>query len=575
MSWNSLPAELRAQIVGHFELPRPELGSRLPSREYLNRRATLWNLCLTCRSAAVEAQSWLYRTIILFLDFRKVKPSSLGCDQTTSPASSSILFVLNGVTGKPSDNLVPLLRTLAHNPALRLHIKYLACALPISGGILRARHESPSDRELQRATWTSWLSHNDGFSHLPEFARRVLDIAELPAPRPIMPHTRRLGLEGSDDIEDGIDTIAEKTLAALFCLLPEVDTLLIEGVDKWPCDVTPMILEELLKDEATASAVLPKLATLQIQLHNVSRDSRNPERPMVSFDAIYALLNLPTLRHIETWHVDGFQSFFDVYSSRPDHNESRTRVNLRQWLPKIESLSLSSVNHHCSDFYAACRVATNLRRLALDAVGMHRGHSESHSPPHLEALSSALLLRAETLEELRLAGFERHALKHLSWSYRLTCLPSMTKLRILTLDVFMLFGPSGQIDRLWLPDLLPPNLERLDLCDRWSDADADYGDFLRLHPELYVDALARQLLDLAAAVQPRRREEQEKGRLSRLRAVHLRPGPRCARHRWLQALQLRHVEQAFDRAGVSFTYVLAKEECHLVCPSLIESAIDL
>lgn len=395
-----------------------------------------------------------------------------------------------------------------------------------------------------------WLNHHQDFFHMPDFERRILDIAELSAPGLVRERTWRLGLQGSDNLEDGAVTIAEKILAALFCLLPEVDTFLIEGVDKWPCDVTHIILEKLLSNEATASSVLPKLGILQLQLHDVPQDRQNRRWPMVSFDAVYALLNLPTLRHIETWHDDGFQSFFDFQRSRYEHNELRPRINHRQWLPKIETLSLSSANYHCSYFYAACEMAPNLRHLYLNAISMDSGHSDSHF--HSEAtLNAALLLRAQTLVELHLAGFERHAYKHLSAPDRLTCFPSMIKLLSLTIDVFMLFGPPEQFKHLFLPALLPPNLERLDLCDKWSRF-AGFGDWALLHPEPYLEVLVRQLEQLAEAVRPQGADQES--RLSRLRSVSLRAGPKSAQHRWLQAWKLLQLEQMFDQVGIVFQH---------------------
>lgn len=308
-----------------------------------------------------------------------------------------------------------------------------------------------------------------------------------------------------------------------------------------------------MRNEATASAVLPKLATLQTQLHNVSRDKRSQSWPVASFDAIHELLSLPMLRHIETRHDVGHQSFFDFQGSRYEHNEIRPRFNLLQWLPKIGSMSLSSANYHCGYFYAACEMATNFRRLELDTVGIDSGHSSSHF--HSDAtLDSALLPRAEMLEELRLAGFERHAFKQLSASHRLTRFPSIAKLRILTLDVFLLFGPWEQIDRLSLPDLLPPNLELLDPCDARTGAYADFGDFLFIQPQRYLDVLVRQPSEPAAAVQERRKDQ--KGWLSRLRGMRLWAGSRCVRYWWLQVWQLRQVEEALDHSGVLFTHVL-------------------
>ncbi|KAK8091321.1 hypothetical protein PG994_000826 [Apiospora phragmitis] len=492
MSWHSLPAELKLEIVRHFELPRLELGARLPSQEFLANRSVLRNLCLTGRSADAVARPWLYRSIILFTDFKELDESSgngsnAPLDDAKLPESDHPLV--------GTYTMVRLLRTLTHHPPLRLHIKYMACPLSVSG--------LPNDRfpgiQLDRYTQpisATWKSHAHEFSDTSGVERKVLNIAGL--------HTPPLDSgEGSDEIiahdlrKREYARVPQKLLGALLCLLPEVNAVLLEEHHFWPCKVVNMILWECLRNHATVWTVLPKLATLQLQVQEIPRGLSS-----VSFDTVGALLKLPTLRHIETLRDDGFQSLFQVNSSA-SHIEG---VNLPTWMSQIETLDLSSVNYHCAYFYAACEMATSLRRLSLDATRMHDGHSRSsYVSPHSEAtLDTALLLRAETLEELRLASFELHSYLHIGSSSLLTCLPSMVKLRVLSIDNCSLFGPAQQIEHLSLPDLLPPNLERLDLCDCFPKMERDFSfdNFMLTGQESYFDASVRQFKQLAEAVGP-------------------------------------------------------------------------
>ncbi|KAK7957330.1 uncharacterized protein PG986_006552 [Apiospora aurea] len=286
---------------------------------------------------------------------------------------------------------------------------------------------------------------------------------------------------------------------------------------------------------------------------------------MVSFDTVCALLNVPTLRHVETWCDDGFQSFFDRFREREPQQlaEPRPRINHLEWLPKIESLTLSSANYHCGYFYAACEMATNLRRLSLDAVRMDHDH-RTFDPHSHATLNTALRLRADTLEELRLDGFAHHPVRHLSTSTHendtlgLDCLRHMPKLRFLSVDIQLLFGSSEQLQYISLPSVLPPNLERLDLRDAWSQFQHSMTEIFRRYPEYYAEAMVVQFQKLAEEIRPR-----QAGRpLSRLRSVHLRPdAPRMRREaryneasRWLDEEQLGAIKQVLGRVGVIFTY---------------------
>ncbi|KAK8058857.1 hypothetical protein PG994_009305 [Apiospora phragmitis] len=226
--------------------------------------------------------------------------------------------------------------------------------------------------------------------------------------------------------------------------------------------------------------------------------------------------------------------------------------------PSLRRLTrhLSSPNYHCKHFHAFCELATNLRRLSSGAGRIDCSDSSAYT--HSEAtLDAALRLHADTLEELHLAGFGRHFYTHIGAANRLACLPTMTSLRRLSIDIFMLFGPSEQIRHLSLRDLLTPNLEQLDLCDTWNTAYADFGDSLLPHPERYLDVLIRQFQHLAEAVRPpeekKQQQDQELQGLLSLRSVHLRSEPKCTRY-WLMESQLLQIEQMLDRVGVVFTH---------------------
>ncbi|KAK8050879.1 glycoside hydrolase family 3 protein, partial [Apiospora rasikravindrae] len=567
MSWKLLPAELRWKIISHFELPRLELGRRLPSPEFLDKQAVLWSLCLACRSAAVEARALLYRTIIIFMDDEEVANivSSSSRPTDLTPEQHDRLCV-------HTYRMVRLLRTLTQNPGLRRYIKYLACPLSVGGvphlypGYLypgSIKHKC-SINMINSSGWP----YADDFSDTTGFERQVLDMAGLPIP-PRSSNSRHPNQATTEDSSKG-------------ALSRPLEDKVTQASDQQPCTVVHDILGQYLSNGATVSAVLPKLTTLQLQVHEPPRNIQRRTQElsprevmdeaclgpsMVSFDTVCALLTLPTLRHVETWCDDGFQSFFDRHRDREPQQlaEPRPRISHREWLPKIESLTLSSAFHHCGYFYAACEMATNLRRLDLDPVRMEQRHrvSEFHSDATLNA---ALRLRADTLEELRLDGFAHHPIKHLGASTHefdtlgLDCFRHMPKLRFLSLDIQLLFGSSKQVQYISLPSVLPPNLERLDLRDAWSQFHQNRPDLFRHDPDKYAEALVMQFQNLAEMVRPRQAQQP----LSRLHGVHLRPDAPRMRQRvgcnipctWLDDEQLGTIKHVLGQAGVTFTYDL-------------------
>ncbi|KAK8079408.1 Glycoside hydrolase family 3 [Apiospora hydei] len=502
MSWNLLPAELRWQIVSYFELPRLELGGRMPSQEVVDNRAVLCSICRACRCAP-EAWALLYRNIVIYTDDEEVA--------SIAPFSS-----------RPTNRLP-------------------------RGQYGRLR--------IQRVAHGTAAPNTDA------------------QPGLATPHQ-----------VPGLPPVPGRGAAS--------------GNEQKPCIVVHNILRQYLSNAATSSSVLPKLTTLQLQVHEVPRPQlkrfqdltsreiereRSTRRSMVSFDTVCALLTLPTLRHVETWRDDGFESFFDRRDAREPQQQlaqPRPRISHRDWLPQMESLTLSSANFHCGYFYAACEMATNLRHLSLDAIRIEQGHqnSELHS---YASLDSALQLRADTLEELCLDGFAHHPIQHLGGGggpasngvkrpRGLDCLRHMPKLRSLRVDMQLLFGVSSQVPHVEQPSLLPPNpelpsllpqnLERLDLRDAWYQFSHDVPELFREDPDQYVEALVEQFQNLAEVVGPQEAQRP----LSRLRRVHLRPDAerirreaRYIEYHWLDAEQLGMIEKVLGQVGVVFTYELA------------------
>lgn len=545
MSWKHLPAELRAQVISYLELPRVDRDQLWPSQEFVDKQSALRNLCLTSRSTAVEARIWLYRTIILFIDgddvdFSMSSPSMKVFRHAHEFASPKVPFA-------HPDSMVQLIRTLTHNPHLRTYIKYVAC--PFSKSEIPPSSYTDQLEEDTKRMCTSWVRHAHEFSDTTGLERQILEMSGHAIP----PTNKRLN-NPDETIKGGIwdltgkVEVVQRLVAVLLCLLPEVDTLLLQACDYRPSRITHQILEKYMNNKATSSLVMPKLATLQLQVHQL-RWKRINDLEKTSFDAVYALLDLPTLRHIETWQDDGFNSFFAARGADPvDH------IGL-QWLPKIETLSLTSAVYDCNNFFAAIRWATSLRRLTMDVYGMEISHPWYSRQPSLD---EALLVHAGMLEELYLGTFSK-AYKHISEARCLSCLPHMTKLRVLSVEMSMMFGPFEKLTRLSLPDLLPPNLEQLYLVDAWLEADGEYGRYT--YPtrqiERHLEALVCQFEQLADEVRTPR-EQQQQQQLSKLRRVHLRPGQLCTRGRWLQEGRLRHIERTLREVGVEFTYFLPR-----------------
>ncbi|KAK7998325.1 hypothetical protein PG989_006365 [Apiospora arundinis] len=554
MSWDHLPAELRSEIVSYLELPQVDRDCLWAPQEFLDNRYALRNLCLASRSTAAEARQWLYRSIILYIDGDDVDFS------ISSPALKVDRHV--NVSEMPKhpyagpDSIVQLIRTLINNPHLRTYIKYVACPFSLSD-IPPPSYTEQLEFDMKMMC-SSWKRHAHEFTDTSGVERRILDMAGLSVPP--------LGHE------DEMDEVPQRLIAVLLCLLPEVDTLLLQSCDRRPNEVTNRIITQCLKDEKIAFSVLPKLTTLDFRVHQL-RWKRRRELETIPFDTVYALLHLPTLRHIATWQDDGFASFFEIHIPQQngvaafvdshgvqDNVIHRPRHSHREWLPKIETMSLTTAGYHCSYFYAACEMATSLRRLTLDVIDVNRG-GHFKSKFHSDAtLNTALLLRAETLEELRLERFDRHS-KHISASGQLTCLPSMAKLRTLKIEMHMLFESFEQARQLALPDLLPPNLERLELGDVWCHALNDLrGHVTPMGIDWYPEALAGQLQRLAEAVRPARKDQ--RSRLPKLRSVHLWPHHWCLRGRWLLEEQLHDIEQLLREVGVVFTYVVPLYDGH-------------
>ncbi|KAK8011579.1 hypothetical protein PG990_010544 [Apiospora arundinis] len=544
MSWDHLPTELRSEIVSYLELPRVDRDCLWAPQEFLDNRSALRNLCLASRSTAAEARPWLYRRIILYIDGDDVDFS------ISSPALKVDRHVnmseLPKVPYAGPDSMVQLIRTLIHNPHLRTYIKYVACPFSLSD-IPPSSYTEQLEFDMKMMC-SSWKRHAHEFTDTSGVERRILDMAGLSVPLLNTPSCDRAEEVGENDgmpleHEDKMEEVPQRLISVLLCLLPEVDTLLLQSCDRRPSEVTNRIITQCLKDEKIASSVLPKLTTLDLRVHQL-RWKRMRERDAIPFDAVYALLHLPTLRHIATWQDDGFASFFEIH--RPQQNGvaafidsygvldnvmQRPRNSHREWLPKIETMSLTTAGYHCSYFYAACEMSTSLRRLTLDVIDVNRGghfKSEFHSDA---TLNTSLLLRAETLEELRLGHFSyKH--NHIGGSGQLTHLPSMKKLHTLNIEMHMLFGPYERIQQLSLPDLLPPNLERLELGDVWSHGFNDpRGHMDPLSIDWYPEALAGQLKKLAEAARPTRGDQ--RSMLPKLCSVHLRPHHLCLRSRWL------------------------------------------
>lgn len=429
MASSSLPPELWDAIVHCLQLPPLRLGDTKPNDSYHSNQAALRNLCLASRQLQTIARRVLYHSVILY--------------DSASPA------------------LYLLVRTLATKRELATFVRNLAVV-------------TPDPNLLEKTLYCELLRRCLGAS-VPIDARAIF---QAPPDEPGFFHTSGLSLTSlSPDI-------FERLLGSLLCLLPNVQRLLIELpplYHEWN------VVEEVMQYQILARVLaggsssrdalpLPNLTTLQVQAHPRT-NGNGLYLDSVNMRACPILLDLPSIRTLDTYHTDGEDWLMDY-----------THGN---WLAKLRKMRLYT-GMHMRKLERVLQSASNLDKLELmlDCC-------EEESFDDFGDLNQALATRADTLQDLfiSLQGAAGYT-PILGHEIRLGCLPLMHKLRILHTETNLLFYKKSRMkaDELDLHMILPPNLQELRLEECWYISDEDSDD---MGLEEYIGLLLSQFKTLA------------------------------------------------------------------------------
>lgn len=426
-----LPLEVWRAIAMHFRLGPMRLGDYKPDPEFLERRKCLYRLCLTSQALLAAARPFLYETVVLYVE--------------TAPGTQGI--------APGAESLAQLLRTLAAQPALRPHVKHLACAMPIGP---RALQFDPHDRNASlEAVVYSWLSTCHDFQDLSAAdARLFRAVCLLPVPEPLLRLAGRAfplaGPAAGWWLE--YETTAQQLFTALICMTPNLTSLLLEGSR---CRRMEECLARLRRN--LGCDVLARLETLRIQ----AGEGRTYFLSFHTMDDVVQgfLQALPSVRRLDLWRA--------WLPSR--HPADQPRYG---WLKQLDELHL----HMYPEPTPVCemiRHVSPLKSLALDFLDHISAVPVASPLPSAGTTGDALFLHKTSLTQLRITGNMAYA-SACGSSIHLWCLDQLTRLRYLVVDLSILCGlpPVGSsvdgftghsLDHTYasLFDSLPRSLESL------------------------------------------------------------------------------------------------------------------
>ncbi|KAI0387958.1 hypothetical protein F5Y04DRAFT_241386 [Hypomontagnella monticulosa] len=135
------------------------------------------------------------------------------------------------------------------------------------------------------------------------------------------------------------------------------------------------------------------------------------------------------------------------------------------WASRLRELRLISCVD-AKDMFRICKGAVRLRNLSL--IMTKPSDIFRPLPPEGEDLNCALLQRANTLKILELRTCQNTwFIGQLGPTRRLDCCPRLTKLKMLIIDIPLLFNLDIEEPSVSFLDRLPPNLVSLSLAELW------------------------------------------------------------------------------------------------------------
>ncbi|KAI1470322.1 uncharacterized protein F4812DRAFT_456327 [Daldinia caldariorum] len=468
-----LPNEILLCIVQCLELPVQDVITPIPPPEFLEYRKTLYNLCLTSRSFCEYARPLLYRTVIFFLCSRH--------------DNNVFLARTYGSLG----SLIDLIRTLLRKYEYCRYIENILCPAGFGSRI------SVNGEDSQYLE-TSDLRPQD----LSDRQKFIMDTALLDN------HSIRAFTT--------INTISltQRLLAALLCLSYNLDTFLIYRPQCTRFMILQYILRQALKKGRIA--ILPRLSTLQIQQLDYSN-----KPPKVGVEIATELTEIGNFHRLHISRDMGYLTFPE------NRNDS--------WIRRIKELKLVT----CIDAKVLFHIFESAVQLESFSLIVSKPCDIYRPlPPIGKDLNSALLKVANTLKALELRTCHNMLfLSQLGPTTSLTCLPEMRNLKTLAVELPLLTGIVGVIDRKICPRL-PPNLVSLEVVEMWfltqhSEAALLRGNTLLRH------RLTTFVLELQASSLPS---------LERFRLVP------SVINRSAFPEQLDEFTALFNQSGVSFSY---------------------
>ena len=251
---------------------------------------------------------------------------------------------------------------------------------------------------------------------------------------------------------------AEHALALIFCFSSQLNSFRFYSVSfQWIYEM-PVLnkhLQDLLSHGTTEPTLMPPIRNLELPLQ-------------FYINLCPALYHISTLRRV---------------AGRPSLDEL-AKDDIRHTVDRLEEICVPSASwgrlwHNVLDRCSKLRVLHVTRSDAPDEKRDEQWVDDD------ESLNSGLRARASTLEELTLEmgegedGQRTHIdfgeADHHMWNYTLQCLPDMTNLKHLKLDIGLLYHPTHygtarrQLPAVRWVDMLPPALETLDMAERWGD----------------------------------------------------------------------------------------------------------
>ncbi|KAL8408911.1 hypothetical protein RB594_007372 [Gaeumannomyces avenae] len=479
----AMPCEILRLICACFSLSPYQTGDTFLPDRFADNRSTLRQLCLTSRRLQRAAVPFLYEVVIIHGPGQRLPKLDLKLPP-----------------------LLLLLRSLLAAPHVRPALRHIACLVNLKGSRV-------SRRELE-AIRNLWNSHCLGIAVPSLVDARILQLAGLPTRATPDPTATAAAAAANADAttetgpipeDSSLQGLPERIFAAILCLASNLDSVVFQmprcsvipsNIETIRCAVTSNIIDTALQDEVVGSSVLQNLTAVTVQpdmgsflyfgwddehQDDEDEDDDDDEEDQeicrgVRLDACPGLFRAPNVTVVEGFKESG------GWDALPRQTRDIRIGGI------LKPTTLSTICDY-----------PNLERLTVRPAAMDMIKAEADD----DEFNNALLKRASTLKYL---DFQTMGNETLTSNYgpqrRLHCLPRLTELEELKIELFALFGTSEEMGGGGAPlaDLIPHSLRALTVLEQWTYGDAAClsGDEGEAEGGPQVAAYRRRLLEMLA-----------------------------------------------------------------------------